>query len=799
MTSWITHVLALAVLWLACGSTLVGAADTPPASTPQPNAAAVEFFETKVRTVLVQRCFRCHGPKSDAEAGLRLDSLARMLRGGRSGPAIVPGKPRESLLILAINHDTFVHMPPKKMLPRHEIADLTAWVQMGAPWPNAQVPVHAAAPSATEIQFTEADRSFWAFQPPVDPPIPSVQHKDWPQSPLDHFVLARLEAKGLKPAPPADKRTLIRRATLDLHGLPPTPAEIDAFLGDDSPNAFARVVNRLLGSPRYGESWGRHWLDVVRYADSNGMDDNLAYVDAWRYRDYVVAAFNKDKPYDRFIREQLAGDLLAPAELDDPYEGLIATGFLTLGPKMLAEDDPVKQQMDIVDDQIDTTGRAFLGLTLGCARCHDHKFDPLPTADYYSLAGIFKSTQVMLTYRVDSKWKARALGPAPLEERLTALEREIDRLDKILVLSDRSKMSAEERKRLTEQLAAATEEYHQIPKAMAVQDARAENLHVFLRGNHLTRGVEVPRRFPRILAGQHQRPISDRHSGRLELAGWLASSGNPLTSRVMANRIWQGHFGEGIVRSPDNLGRLGERPDNQPLLDWLARRLREGGWSIKALHRRIMLSSTYQMSTAYNAQAAALDPDNRLLWRMNRRRLEAEAMRDAILAVSGQLDGTMGGSLLGAKSFENLSETKRRIAYDSRRRSLYVPVLRGALYDVFQAFDFPDPAVVGGKRTATTVAPQALFMLNHPLLAGAARRMAEQALLRERADDAGRVRTVYEQVLGRPPADDEVQEWLEFLRRHERAQAGAEADRRQRAWQSLCQVLLSSNEFLYVD
>lgn len=807
---WPTARIGVACLLLAVCANDSRAADAklPPTSTP--DAKALELFEKKVRPVLVQRCFDCHGPDSAEEGGLRVDSINGLLRGGRSGPALQPGRPRESLLILAINHDAHVHMPPKKKLPAAEIADLMEWVKRGAPWPDAHVTARPIATEAIERPFSEAERSFWAFRTPEEPVIPAVRKLAWCQSTLDRLVLARLEANGLSPAPPAAKRTLIRRATFDLHGLPPTLAEIEAFLADGNPDAFAKVVDRLLASPRYGERWGRHWLDVVRYSDSNGMDDNLLYADAWRYRDYIIAAFNQDKPYDQFVREQIAGDLLPPAHPDRPHDGVIATAFLTIGPKMLAEDDPVKQQMDIVDDQIDALGKAFLGLTLGCARCHDHKFDPLPTSDYYALAGIFKSTKVMLTYRVDSKWKSTALGTAEVEAQLSALEREIDRLDKIVVLSDRSKMTEAERKRLSEQLATAIREYSAIPKAMAVRDGRVENLRVFLRGNHLQRGQEAPRRFPRILAGDRQPPLLNKQSGRLELARWLTEKQHPLTSRVMVNRIWQGHFGRGIVPSPDNFGRLGERPDNQPLLDWLARRFVESGWSVKALHRVIMLSSTYQQNSS-NAQHAAhstqhsaqVDPENRLLWRMNRRRLEAEALRDALLAVSGMLDDRMGGTLLKAKDFDNLSvgDNKKAITYDSNRRSVYLPVLRGAVYDVFQAFDFPDPAVVNGKRTATTVAPQALFMMNSELVAQATQRWADNLLRLPSSNDAERLRIAYEKSFGRPPGPDETDEWLRYLRQFDKARpANTNPQTHLRlAWQSVCRILFSCNEFLNVD
>jgi hypothetical protein len=418
-----SRIFMTANVLLACVAFVHNAA----AADGEPTAAGVAFFENKVRPLLAERCYECHGTK-EQNSDLRLDTWEGIFKGGETGPAVVAGKPEQSLLITAVGYQAAdLQMPPEKKLPAAEVAVLTEWVKMGAPHPNAgkaPIPVRKKVDQAA----IDEGRSFWAFQPPVDPEVPAVKNAAWPQSPLDHFVLAALEAKGLQPAPPADKRTLIRRATFDLIGLPPTPDEIDAFLSDDSPDAFAKVVDRLLDSPHYGERWARHWLDVARYADSNGLDENVAFGNAWRYRDYVVAAFNKDKPYDQFLLEQIAGDLLPAAENEDlaaRHERLIATGFLSLGPKVLAEVDETKMEMDIVDEQIDTFGRAILGLTLGCTRCHDHKFDPLATEDYYALAGIFKSTLTMESFKKIGRWYENSLAtPADLE-RKTAHEQQV--------------------------------------------------------------------------------------------------------------------------------------------------------------------------------------------------------------------------------------------------------------------------------------------------------------------------------------------------------------------------------------
>jgi hypothetical protein len=648
-------------------------------------------------------------------------------------------------------------------------------------------------------------RAFWAFQPPHEPQPPNVADSTWPRSPIDRFILARLEKAGLHPAPPADKRILLRRATLDLWGIPASPAEIDAFLRDDSQGAFERVVDRLLASPRYGERWGRHWLDVARYADSNGMDDNLAYSDAWRYRDYVIAAFNADKPFNRFAAEQLAGDLLADSEPARRDELVVATGFLAIGPKMLAEDDPVKQQMDIVDEQLDTTCRVFLGLTMGCARCHDHKFDPLTMGDYYSLAGIFKSTRTMISFRVDSKWNTTALGGSRARGHLEELEREIDEHDNALVNGATNRMSSEERNRHTKLLEDAKREYAAIPKAIAVTEGNVGDLEVFLRGNHLTRGPVSPRRFPTILAGSEQPPLGSSRSGRLELARWIAGPRHPLFARVIANRVWRWHFGRGLVRSVDNFGRLGELPSHPELLDWLARQLPADQSSMKTLHKRILLSQVYQMSTAWDEQAARIDPENRLLWRMPRRRMEAEVLRDSLLAVSGQLDSKMGGTLVASAPFENLTVTglaSRTDLYQSLRRSVYLPVLRSAVYDLFQAYDFPDPAVPNGDRATTTVATQALFMINGQIVERSCERLAEVLLRDTSISEDERLDEACQRILGRPAAPDECSEWRSFLDRYQRAASLAgdsPARRRSLAWRGLCRVLLSSNEFVYVN
>jgi hypothetical protein len=535
------------------------------------------------------------------------------------------------------------------------------------------------------------------------------------------------------------------------------------------------------------------------------MDDNLAYSDAWRYRDYVIRSFNDDKPFDRFLQEQLAGDLIAESEPSRRDELIVATGFLAIGPKMLAEDDPVKQQMDIVDEQVDTTCRVFLGLTMGCARCHDHKFDPLAISDYYALAGVFKSTQTMLSHRVDSKWNATALGDARSVLRLEDLEQVIDRHDNALVNGNPNKTTERERSARAALLEEARKEYASIPKAMAVAEGKVTDLEIFLRGNHLTRGPVVPRRIPAILAGDNQPPMRSDSSGRLDLARWLVGPGNPLTTRVIVNRAWRWHFGHGLVRSVDNFGKLGEVPSHPELLDWLAIRLVEDGWSLKALHRRIMLSATYRMGTAWDERAAQLDPENRLRWRMSRRRMDVEELRDSLLAASDRLDPAMGGAALATTPFQDLSVTgvaRNPAIYQSDRRSVYLPVLRGALYDVFQSFDFPDPAVPNGDRSTTTVASQALFMMNGKVVEQASERLAGTLLRTEAIDDRERLGRAFRRILGRDATAAELSSGGAFLARYQSARSlarEATEHRRRLAWRGLCRALFSSNEFLYVN
>jgi len=713
-------------------------------------------------------------------------------------------------------------MPPEGRLTPGEITDLTRWIQAGAPWP--------AAPAAA----SDSPEMHWAFRPVRRPPVPRVKQRGWVRTPVDAFILARLEARGLRPAPEADRRTLIRRAAFDLTGLPPAPEDVAAFLADRAPGAWERLIERLLASPAYGERWGRHWLDVARYADSNGLDENVAHGNAWRYRDHVVRALNEDLPFDQFLREQLAGDLLPAPDPETRRRRLVATGFLALGPKVLAEVDKRKLEMDIIDEQIDTAGRAFMGMTLGCARCHDHKFDPISTRDYYALAGIFKSTRTMETLTTIARWWENSVATdQELAEAKAHAERVAAAKGEIQALVDRTRArlamtgavlpkDAEsvfpeevraELKRRREELARLEKEAPSPPAAMGVSEGTAGDCPVHVRGSHLTLGEVVPRRFPEVMAPGPP-PAFGQSSGRLQLAEWLASGRHPLTGRVLVNRIWRWHFGRGLVDSPDNFGRLGSPPSHPELLDWLAAHFVAPpgaasadagglGWSLKKLHRLIMRSSVYRTSSAADPAAAAADPENRLRARSDIRRLEAEALRDSLLAVSGLLDRAMGGSLLHVRNREFLFDhtSKDTTKYDSRRRSLYLPVIRNHLYDVFQLFDFADPAVPEGNRAATVVAPQALFLMNSDLAADAASSLAAMLLARPELEDAGRIGSLYERVYSRPPSASESRRARMLLARVGDAlgKAGVEpAAGRRRAWASLCQVLLSASEFMYI-
>jgi mono/diheme cytochrome c family protein len=705
-----------------------------PVSSP-PTPAQIEFFEKNIRPLLAESCFKCHGPDKQ-KGGLRLDSRADLLKGGDSGPAIVPGKPAESLLLKAVSYQQELRMPPKEKLDQAQLALLARWITDGAPWPATATEIRPITPGK-EFRITDKDRAFWSFQPVANPTLPTVRDAGWVQTSVDRFILARLEAAGKQHAAAADRSTLIRRVSFDLIGLPPAPEEVDAFVADQRPDAYERLVDRLLASPHYGERWARHWLDLARYGEDQAHTFQARkYPNGYRYRDWLVQAFNSDLPYDRFIKEQLAADVL---ELPDRQANLAALGFFALGPVYYG--DPKK--LDQYDDRVDTLTRGLLGLTVACARCHDHKFDPISQKDYYGLAGIFASTEYV-------------------EAPLVSAE-EVEAAKKTWTDADRKKNVPPP-----------------YPVVHALKEGTPTNLRVLIRGNPNTPSDEAPRRFLAIL-NLEPKPFA-RGSGRLELAEAIASKDNPLTARVMVNRIWQHHFGKGLVRTASNFGSLGEKPSHPELLDHLATRFVQSGWSIKALHREIVLSATYRQTSRVDAVQRASDPENTLLGRMVPRRLEVEAWRDAMLAVSGRLDEQQGGP------------SRELTQGDNRRRTLYGSVSRHELNSLLRLFDFPDPNVPTGGRVVTTVPLQQLFVLNSEFMVNNARTLAAR-LTKAGATDEARVRQAFRIVYGRTVTEPELRLGLAFLAAPEPAGQPAKLTR----WEQYAQVLLAANEFLYVD
>jgi cytochrome c553 len=883
----------------------------------EPDPAGIEFFEKKIRPVLVEHCYECHSATSEKLKGeLRLDTRAGMMKGGESGAIVAPGKVDESLLIQALRYQG-TEMPPKGKLPKEVIADFEQWVKLGLPDPREG----EAKPAGRTIDFA-AGRKFWAFRPIASPALPAVKNAEWAKNEIDRFILAKLEEAGLAPSKPAERAALLRRASFDLIGLPPTPEEVEAFLNDTSPNAFERVVDRLLASQHYGERWGRHWLDVARFGEDQAHTFQARmYPQAFRYRDWVVSSLNRDLPYDQFLIAQIAGD-----QLDD-HSGLskgdraAALGLFALGPVYYADNNAAKQaQADEWDDRVDTLTRGVLGLTVACARCHDHKFDPISNRDYYALAGIFASTKYqefslasaeeqakkaaadeavkgqqkqiddyldgeakavrpelakqtaaylvaswkhLNKRKVDAKfatsetakqeklqeqllkrwfeyltngpgkdqprlaeWREliakqdAAMDLSGNEEALTAVRAAAEKLQQQVVellASDKvATEGSDEDKKFYEQLAgnkgvltlprnevnpflsdASKQELKKrqdelnrlkkeadsikLPVAHSIVDGPAQDLRVFVQGNPAKQGDLVPRGFLTVLQPAEPMSIDSSHSGRLEIAKAIASPANPLTARVAVNRVWQGHFGQGLVRTPSNFGALGERPTHPELLDYLAKSFIDSGWSLKKLHRQIMLSATYQQSASADASALEKDPDNKLLGRMNRRRLEVEPWRDAMLAASGTLDATLGGPSA------NLADS------NFRRRTLYGYISRHQLNELLRLFDFPDPNITSDRRTSTTVPLQQLFVLNSDFLGQQAKALAERVKkdAGESASDADKIRRLYLLTFGRAPTAKETELGQAFL--------AAPVTGSMNAWEEYTLALLGSNEFAFVD
>ncbi len=736
--------------------------------------AKEEFFEAKIRPVLVSQCYECHAASSKEPGGdLLLDTREGIRRGGESGHAVVPGDVDESLILAAIKYESF-EMPPDEQLPERVIADFEKWIRMGAQDPRDG----KSAPIRRQIDFERA-REFWSFQPIANPAVPSVTNSQWLRSEIDAFIAAKLEAENITPVSDAGGIDLARRIYFDLVGMQPSPAEAIEFAASyasDADAAIAALVDRLLDSPHFGERWARHWMDVVRYAESTGMERNGTYPQAWRYRDWVIDAINRDRSYVDFVHQQIAGDLLPHDSHVDRDANFVATGLLAIGPKSLNENNKEKFKMDVVDEQIDVVTRGFLGLTASCARCHDHKFDPIPQSEYYALAGILTSTETLYGTgktngnrnpgrvlaisgdKVQPIATSGAGGNAKLKKRyqsqlkseknkLAAFEKQLERAkneNAKKVAEKRIEESKQEIRKLSNRIRQVSEP-EQKPDAHAklvmavVEGKEIEDTKLRIRGEPNEHGGTVPRGFLTIASLGENPKIGEDRSGRAELAQWITDPSNPLTARVMVNRVWQHLFGRGIVSTVNNFGANGDRPTHPLLLDHLATQFVADGWSVKQLVRRIMLSRVYRLASLDSEDGLNADPDNHLLWKMNQRRLEAEAIRDAMLVASGQIDLVPGEASVVAKVGNGLvgqTVKAEQLLTDGNKRSIYLPIVRGALPEILRIFDFPEPSIIGGVRDVTTVPTQALYMMNNEFVVESAAKLAER-LIDEEQMDAG--------------------------------------------------------------
>jgi hypothetical protein len=783
------------------------------AQTP-PSPEGVAFFEKNIRPLLVANCYGCHSSKLDKPmAGLLLDSRAGMLRGGKSGVAvIVPGKPEQSLLMGAVlGNRSDLKMPPGKKLAPDEIEQLAHWIQMGAPDPRSE----AAPPTATAGIDWDKAKQHWSFRPVYDPKPPKISTPEW-ASPIDAFVKAKLDAQGLTPQPRASKLALIRRVTYDLTGLPPTPDEVDAFIKDVSPKAFEKVVDRLLASQQYGERWGRHWLDVVRYSDTSGDNSDFPVPAMFRYRNWVIAAFNRDEPYDQFLRDQIAGDIIAArdglAEKNKEawQEKVIATGYLANSRRFGSR---IQEFHLTLDDTIDNLGKGILGITVACARCHDHKFDPVPTSDYYALYGIFKSTAYPHagTEIYPHTYGFSALNPGDAE-RLKQVESQLSGLDNRIedIKAGKIKFASDDEKRRAEQenqnnLRRWSNQYPYLQKAYAVSEGRPANAKIMVRGEPAQLGPEVARGFLTVLGGQKV-PSDEKGSGRLELAEWITDPKNPLTARVIVNRVWQWHFGQGIVATPDDFGARGEPPTHPELLDYLTSRFIESGWSIKKLHRMILLTRAYQMSSAFDAASALKDSKNQYLWHFHRRRLDAEELRDSFLAVSGNLDPAPGAEQpfapeMSWKYTQHTPFIAKEQDFATNKRSVYLMQQRIRKQPFLDLWDGADPNAVTGVRPVTTTALQALYTMNDPFFHAQADALAVRVGMAY-GSDLERLNYAFKLLYGRTPSLDEVRDCRQFLTQARPSLGGTAVpeDRKNReSLAALMRVLMSANEFVTLE
>ncbi|SIO35193.1 Planctomycete cytochrome C [Singulisphaera sp. GP187] len=804
-----------------------------------PDAASESFFELKVRPVLASTCVKCHGAKK-ASGGLRLDSREAMLAGGENGPALVPGDPEGSLLIQAVRHaDESLKMPPTKPLQKTVQDDLVAWVAAGAPWPKA------AAAKPIEGQ------AHWAFEP-LRAVVPPGDSTGWGTQPIDRFIAAGQQAKGLHPVAKADRRALVRRAYFDLIGLPPEPDRVEAFVADERPDAFARLVEELLASPGYGERWGRYWLDLARYADTAGDNSDYPIREAYLYRDYVIDAFNADIPYDRFLHEQIAGDILAGDGPSDDYaRRVIATGFVAQAKRFGTT--KLEDIHQIIEDTLNTTGQVVLGLSLRCARCHDHKFDPITARDYYALYGFFAGAKYPFAGAEEDR-KPSEFAPLVPPDRLKDFEtKQAEHLARLKANLAEAETRGEATKRVrdlgfavaeaeflagaagTSERAEALEtakvelakairnresQLHQLrgeikqvteagplalaPSAYAVRDGNPTDVKLQVGGDPHKLGELVTRGVPKVLEPDGTIDLPATGSGRLALARWL-TEGAPrhLTARVMVNRIWQHHFGKAIVATPSDFGLRGIPPTHPELLDWLAADFIAQGWSVKAIHRRIMLSETYQLASEHDSADAAIDTGNTYYWRFDRRPLDAEALRDSLLALGGNLQRDRPGPqpFPDVNTWRYTAHHQFKALYPSEHRSVYLMVQRLHPHPYLALFNGPDTSVTTPARDSSTVALQALYLLNNPFVHDQSQRFAGR-LLADGADLSARLRLAYLRAFGRVPTADEQNRAGAFLTRYERSLAdeGVPADRRPgEAWAGLTRALLASNEFLYVD
>ena len=786
-----------------------------------------DFFENKIRPVLATHCYECHSLESGkAKGGLKVDSRDSLRSGGDTGPAIVAGSAEKSLLYQSITYDGDYQMPPKGKLPDDVIADFRKWISMGAPDPRV---VKIVPDVPVEIDL-ESGRNFWAYQKPVMPSPPAVQKTSWPRSDIDRFVQSELEQKQLQPVRDADAQTLVRRLYFVITGLPSDPKDAEAWMqkitgtetGKLNQNAIAELVDQLLASPQYGERWGRHWMDVARFAESTGGDQNNIYQHAWRYRDYVIDSFNADVPFDQFVREQIAGDLLPIADDQEWARNVIATGFLAVGVKNVGEVDQQKFFADLIDEQIDTTTRAFLGTSVACARCHDHKSDPIPQIDYYAMAGIFRATS---THYGLIKAQARqattlldltGLGPeagspslsqkefaALVQARDDARQALDDAMKKIRsgenVFRGLLRKYRSDRDETEAALLSYGENGQPRVFAMGIQDRDLPlETRLLVRGEIDKPAQIVPRGVLQVVSTSRKNSFSPRlqGSGRLELADWIADRENPLTARVMANRVWHWMFGQGLVRTVDDFGRTGEAPSHPELLDFIASRLVENNWSVKALIREIALSRTWQLSSDFDEANFAVDPDNRLLWRMNKRRLEGEAIRDSMLAVSGKLDlklplGTLLREVGEGNVGQNVFEPVIR-ELDSPNRSVYLPRVRNVLPECLELFDSPDASVVTGMRDTSSSPLQSLYLMNGKFVTVQATAMAQRLMAKPSAE---RLDYAYMLSFGRHPSPTEREQASHFMRQLNEASRFDETEK----LAVYCQALFSTAEFVSLD